>query len=68
MAANTVRKIPFQFAARVMSLFKKLKTNLGRTGAIRPSASMSSMTVTKMKAMAAWRFLMMRFAAIFTCH
>jgi hypothetical protein len=26
------------------------------------------MTVTKMKAMAAWRFLMMRIAAIFTCH
>ena len=47
--------MPFQSAARFMSLLRKLRTNFGNTGAINPSASMSSMTVTKMNAMAAGR-------------
>ena len=34
---------------------RKFRINFGSTGAIKPSASMSSMTVTKMNAMAAGR-------------
>jgi len=45
--------MPFQLAARLMSLFKKVSTNFGSTGAIRPSASMSRTTVMKMKMTAA---------------
>jgi hypothetical protein len=55
-----VRKIPFQIAVRVISLFTKPRIRLGNTGAIRPSAIMSSMTVTKMNGIAAWRFFIAR--------
>src|SRR5215471_6132551 len=60
MAAKTVRKIPFQIAVRVMSLFTKLRIRFGNTGAIKPRATMSSMTVTKMNGIAAWRFFIAR--------
>ena len=38
-----------------MSLFRKLRTSFGNTGAIKPSASMSSITVMKIKTTAAGR-------------
>src|SRR3989442_15693392 len=60
MAAKTVRKIPFQIAVRVMSLFTKLRIRFGNTGAINPRATMSSMTVTKMNGIAACRFFIAR--------
>jgi len=34
---------------------RKFRINFGRTGAIKPNASMSSMTVTKINGIAAWR-------------
>jgi hypothetical protein len=42
-------------AALAVSLSRKLSTNLGRIGRIRPSANMSSRMVTKIKATAAPR-------------
>src|SRR5262249_25886285 len=60
IAAKTVRKTPFQIAVRVISLFTKLRIRFGNTGAINPSATMSSMTVTKMNGIAAWRFFIAR--------
>src|SRR2546425_13189376 len=60
MAAKTVRKIPFQIAVRVLSLFTKLRIRFGNTGAINPRATMSSMTVTKMNGIAACRFFIGR--------
>src|SRR5207253_9346945 len=60
MAAKTVRKIPFQIAVRVMSLFTKLRIRFGNTGAINPRATMSSMTVTKMNGIAACRLFIAR--------
>ena len=56
--AKTVPKTPFHFAAEFMLPPRKSRINFGNTGAISPSASMSSMTVTKMNAMAAWRDFM----------
>ena len=58
ISAKTVPKTPFQFAAEFILPPRKSRINFGNTGAINPSASMSSMTVTKMKAMAAGRFFM----------
>jgi hypothetical protein len=62
-----VRKIPFQIAVRVMSLFTKLRIRFGNTGAINPRATMSSMTVTKMNGIAAWRFFIAREASTQRC-
>ena len=59
ISAKTVPKIPNHFAALDASPPRKFKTSFGRTGAIKPSASMSSVTVTKMKTTAALRGFML---------
>ena len=61
IAANTVPKMPFQSAAMFMLPPRKSRISLGSTGAINPSASMSSMTVTKIKTTAARRVLIFPF-------
>src|SRR5436309_11179838 len=55
MAAKTVPKTPIHVAALAALPLRKLRMSFGKTGAINASASMSSMTVTKMKAMAPGR-------------
>src|ERR1700745_3556314 len=58
--AKTVPKMPFHVAAEFMLPPRKSRINFGNTGAINPSASMSSITVTKMNGIAAWRFFIAR--------
>lgn len=58
ISAKTVPKILNHFAAEGVSPPRKLSTSFGRTGAINPSASMSSVTVIKMKTTAALRGFM----------
>src|SRR5207249_9349229 len=60
ISAKTVPKMPFHFAAEFMLPPRKSRINFGNTGAINPSASMSSMTVTKMNGIAACRFFIAR--------
>src|SRR4030095_14737703 len=67
ISANTVPKTPFQVAAELMLPPRKSRINFGNTGAINPSASMSSMTVTKMNGIAAWRFFIARGASTQRC-
>jgi hypothetical protein len=55
IAAKIVPNHPSQFAALTALPPRKSRINLGRTGAISPSASMSSMTVMKIKTTAALR-------------
>lgn len=55
IAANTVPKIPTQYAACTVSPPAKSSIRCGSTGMIRPNASTSISTVTKMKASAAVR-------------
>ena len=55
-------KTPFQFAAEFMLPPRKSRISFGNTGAINPSANMSSMTVTKMNAMAAGRFFISKWS------
>jgi hypothetical protein len=55
MTAKIVPNHPSQDAALVVLPPRKSRINFGRTGAIKPSASMSSVTVTKIKTIAAWR-------------
>src|SRR6266852_309754 len=68
ISAKMVPNHPSQLAALTESPPRKSRINFGSTGAIKPSASMSSMIVMKIKTTAAGRDFMMRIAAIFTCH
>src|SRR4029077_20494855 len=58
--ANTVPKMPFQVAAEFMLPPRKSRINFGNTCASNPSTNMSTMTVTKMNGIAAWRFFIAR--------
>lgn len=55
MSAKTVPKMPSIWAAVTALLCMKLEMRRGRTGAIMPMASMSKVTVRKMKVAAARR-------------
>src|SRR5712691_1326560 len=68
IAAKIVPNHPSQLAALTESPARKSRISFGKTGAIKPSASMSSMMVMKIKTTAAGRDFMIRIAAIFTCH
>ena len=57
MAAKTVPKRPSMRAAELVSPWRKPAMRRGRTGAIMPRASMSRVTVRKMKVAAARRGL-----------
>ncbi len=52
IAAHTVENTPTTRAAPAVSLAMKSRMRCGSTGIIRPAASMSSVTVQKMKAKA----------------
>src|SRR5439155_8354684 len=53
--AKTVPKMPSHVAALVALPLRKFRMSFGKTGAINPRASMSSMTVMKIKTTAALR-------------
>src|SRR5205814_1115860 len=53
IAAKTVPKTPFQSAALFMSPPRKSRINFGSTGTMRPTVSISSVTVTRTKMTAA---------------
>src|SRR6266508_178250 len=55
MSAKTTAKRALHFAASVISPPRKSRISLGKTGMIKPIARMSSVTVTRMKMIAAGR-------------